>query len=156
IRKKNRKSKDTHESYLLVESLDRVSRQSPYDAAETMREIVREGVTVVDLLDREREYSEDKLRADPSLYEIMVSTFVRAHNESKLKGERISESWEAKRTNARIRPMTKMGPSWLQMKDGKWQPIEARAKVIRQIFDWAESGVGIPTITKWLNSTQKG
>jgi DNA invertase Pin-like site-specific DNA recombinase len=41
-------------SYLLVESLDRVSRQTAWDAADTMRDIVRAGVNVVDLGDNGR------------------------------------------------------------------------------------------------------
>src|SRR5262245_60527280 len=46
-------------SYLLVESLDRVSRQAARRAANTIGEIVDAGITVVDLSDNEREYSAD-------------------------------------------------------------------------------------------------
>jgi DNA invertase Pin-like site-specific DNA recombinase len=43
-------------SWLLVESLDRISREPAVDASYTMQGIIRAGVTVVDLSDNAREY----------------------------------------------------------------------------------------------------
>src|SRR5262249_31140590 len=101
-------------SYLLVESLDRVSRQSPYDADKTMREIVEAGITVVDLMDDEQAYSEAILRKRPELFQRMISGFARAHAESKHKSERVASAWDNKRAKGRIHPMTKMCLAWLE------------------------------------------
>ena len=138
-------------SYLLVESLDRVSRQSPYDAADTMRDIVSEGVTVVDLLDGGRVYNEKILQEDSMAFIMMAVGFMRAHEESQRKAERLSAAWAKKRRSARDRPLTAMCPAWLELKDGKYEPIKDRAKIIKRIFDEAAAGIGIPTITRRLN-----
>src|ERR1700741_37030 len=48
-------------SWLLVENLDRISRQSPRKAMRVIEDIVGAGVTVVDLSDGGREYSAENL-----------------------------------------------------------------------------------------------
>ena len=71
-------------SFLLVESLDRVSRQAARRAANTMGQIVDEGVTVVDLSDGGREYSSGILDDDPMAFLMMVVRFMRANEEGAL------------------------------------------------------------------------
>jgi DNA invertase Pin-like site-specific DNA recombinase len=77
-------------SWLLVESLDRISRQTAWDASYTMQGIVRAGVTVVDLSDGAREYNTETLSADPMALLVMVMMFSRANNESATKGMRVA------------------------------------------------------------------
>jgi len=52
-------------SYLLVESLDRISRQSARRALRVLEDIVDMGVTVVTLADG-REYTAENLDSDPT------------------------------------------------------------------------------------------
>ena len=52
-------------SWLLVESLDRISRQVVRKAARTIEDIVDAGITLVDLSDGAREYSAEALDSDP-------------------------------------------------------------------------------------------
>jgi len=59
-------------SWLLVESLDRISRQKPWKTAQLMGAIAEAGVVVVDLSDGGREYSGDTLSEDPALLLMMV------------------------------------------------------------------------------------
>jgi len=52
---------------LLVENLDRLSREPVFDASYTMQGIIRAGVTVVDLSDNGglgRDYNTEVLRSD--------------------------------------------------------------------------------------------
>ncbi|EFZ1722425.1 recombinase family protein, partial [Shigella flexneri] len=68
------------DSVLLVESLDRVSRQSISHAQETIRDILEQGITVVTLSDGET-YNRQSL--DDSLALIrMIILQERSHNES--------------------------------------------------------------------------
>src|SRR5258708_28455752 len=46
-------------SYLLVENLDRLSREPAFDASYTMQGIIRACITVVDLSDNGRQYNTD-------------------------------------------------------------------------------------------------
>jgi DNA invertase Pin-like site-specific DNA recombinase len=151
-------SKVPRGSYLLVESLDRVSRENPWDAAETMRNIVREGVNVVDLLDNGKVYSEQTLRDDPIVYLMMIVRFMRAHEESRTKSERLSKAWANKRASAGEKKLTAMCPAWLEIakvkerKPGEsFQIVEARANIVRRIFREYEKGLGIIGIARELN-----
>lgn len=142
-------------SYLLVESLDRVSRETPYDASATMRDIVDEGINVVDLSDNDRLYNTTVLREDSQSYMRMVVRFERAHDESKTKSERVKEAWSAKRLLAKrgTRKMTTWCPAWLRLSKDRttYETIEKNAKAVRWIFNEAVEGRGIFAITRRLN-----
>jgi DNA invertase Pin-like site-specific DNA recombinase len=123
-------------SFLLVESLDRLSRQAPWVAAKTMDSIVREGLTVVDLMDGGRAYNSKTLTDDTMEFLMMVVRFMRAHEESSRKSQRVSDAWAQKRASAHILPMTKTCPAWLELsKDRKkYIPIPDRVKTIQWIY----------------------
>src|SRR5262245_31791316 len=95
-------------SWLLVESLDRISRQTARKAARLMEDIVEHGVTVVDLSDGGREYSAVALDKDPFLMVMMVLRFIRAHEESTLKSARVAAARDRQRQKfASAEPLTK-------------------------------------------------
>jgi DNA invertase Pin-like site-specific DNA recombinase len=140
-------------SYLLVESLDRLSRQAARRAANTIGEIVDAGITVVDLLDNE-EYSADALDKDGMNFLMMVVRFMRANEESQRKSERLAKAWENKRDKASNNvPIGKHCPAWLKLNADRlgYSVIKERANVIKRIFDEAASGLGMYAITKRLN-----
>jgi DNA invertase Pin-like site-specific DNA recombinase len=145
-------------AFLLVEALDRVSRQAPWDAAETMRDIVREGVNVVDLSDNGRVYNTENLRADPMAFLMMVVRFMRAHEESLTKSRRVADAYERKRADAANgvsgEPFTRMLPAWLRWdKDAREHvAIRERAAIIRDIFESAAAGTGQHSIAHRLNA----
>ena len=60
-------------SYLLVESLDRISRQTVRKAVRTMEEIVEAGVTLVDLSDGGKRYSVETLDNDHGVSFMMMA-----------------------------------------------------------------------------------
>jgi DNA invertase Pin-like site-specific DNA recombinase len=142
-------------SYLLVESLDRVSRQSPYDAAPIMRDIVEAGINVVDLSDNEKLYNSEILRSDSTVYMRMVVRFERAHEESKTKSERVKEAWSAKRDRARDgnHKLTKWCPAWLKLSKDRqrYEVVAKNADTVKWIFYEAAEGRGIFAIARRLN-----
>jgi DNA invertase Pin-like site-specific DNA recombinase len=141
-------------SYLLVESLDRISRQAARRAANTIGEIVDAGITVVDLSDNEREYSADALDKDGMNFLMMVVRFMRANEESQRKSERLADAWKKKRDKANNNvPMTSMAPAWLKLSPDKqrYVVIKDRELTIKRIFELAASGMGMYAITKRLN-----
>jgi len=145
-------------SYLLVESLDRLSRQSARKASRLMEEIVERGITVVDLSDGEREYSADALDKDPLLMVMMVLRFTRAHEESALKSVRVAAARERGRrkfasSEPLTQPYTRQLPGWLRWNDDtkKIEAIPERAAVVKKIFKLADKGVGQHSIAGWLN-----
>jgi DNA invertase Pin-like site-specific DNA recombinase len=116
-------------SYLLVESLDRISRQKPHKAVRLMGDIIEHGVTVVDLSDNEKEYSEETLEQDNSALIMMVLRFARANEESALKSARVAAARERQRQKfASNEPLTqaytRQLPGWLRWNENT-KTIEA-------------------------------
>ncbi|SFH85544.1 Site-specific DNA recombinase [Collimonas sp. OK307] len=131
-------------SFLLVENLDRLSRQPPLAALHLLQSIVERGVTVVTLVDK-CEYTGESLQNDPSSLLISIITMFRAHQESKVKGDRVRSAWKRKKQkDAREgKPITRMAPSWLRIVNGAFEIIEEKAEVVRRIFDLATNdGLG--------------
>jgi DNA invertase Pin-like site-specific DNA recombinase len=147
-------------SYLLVESLDRISRQAVRKAARTMEDIVEAGINIVDLSDNGKVYSAATLDSDHGMsFLIMALRFMRAHEESVLKGTRVAEVYAQKRRNAAARtengkPFTKMLPAWLEWRKDtqSTEAIPERADVVRAIFKMANDGLGQHAIAQRLNA----
>ncbi|HEU0078229.1 MAG TPA: recombinase family protein [Longimicrobiaceae bacterium] len=139
-------------SYLLVESLDRISRQTARTALRVLEQLVDEGVTVVTLSDG-REYTADRLDNDPTALLLSLLVFIRANEESATKARRLRSVWEAKRATATARPLTGMCPGWLELdrRAGAFVVREDRAEVVRRIFRDTLAGSGRNTIAKRLN-----
>lgn len=144
-------------SYLLVESLDRVSRQTVRKAVRTMEDIVAAGVNLVDLSDGGRVYNTENLDNDSMAFMFMAMRFMRAHEESATKSRRVGAAWENKRVQLRggaaTKPFTKMLPAWLRWNDKTkaHELVPHRARVIQSIFEKAEQGWGPQRIAHGLN-----
>ena len=138
-------------SYLLMESLDRMSRADPWDAVSELRKIVRAGIKVVTLLNG-RVYAADNDSSDFSLLEAVV-VLIRAHEESATKSRRLRAAWEKKREDAGDRPITSIAPAWLHpLADGKgFSIMEDRAEIVRGIFTAFLGGEGTHSIAQRLN-----
>ena len=138
-------------SYLLVESLDRISRLTARRALRLLEEIVDAGVNVVTLVDG-RVFTKENLDEDPVTLLMSILTFIRANEESATKARRLKAVWEQKRRLASDRPMTSRAPAWLTLQDGEFVALKDRSKVVRTIFDLALKGYGQHKIADLLNS----
>ncbi|MCO6388839.1 recombinase family protein [Aliihoeflea sp. 40Bstr573] len=105
-------------SYLLVENLDRVSRENALDALDTLKDIARAGVAVVTLSDG-KVYTHESLRMNPMDLILAVMTFMRANEESEVKARRLREAWGAKRRAASTKPMSAISPGWVRLRDDR-------------------------------------
>lgn len=139
-------------SYLIVESLDRLSREKANIALERFLGILNKGINVYTLMDQRLYSSENKNHT----FELMASIvwMAQAHNESFSKGERVQKAWSEKKKQAREtnKPLGKAVPYWLELKDGKYTVIEERAEVVRRIFQLCISGRGRTATGRILNN----
>jgi DNA invertase Pin-like site-specific DNA recombinase len=87
-------------SYLIVESLDRISRETVDKAALTLQTIVALGVNLVDLEDNGKVYCENTFAEDQTAFLIMAIRFMRSNMESRMKGDRVGKAYEGKRREA--------------------------------------------------------
>ncbi|MEH0292524.1 recombinase family protein [Agrobacterium sp. CCNWLW71] len=140
-------------SYLIVESLDRISREAVMDAATRLFALIQAGIIVVTLSDGQ-EYSEERLRADwlPLVFSLIV--MARAHEESRIKSERVGEAWKQKKEKARDegKPLTRRCPEWLEIRDGAFVERPERVALIRRVFQETIDGFGRREIVRRLNS----
>ena len=140
-------------SYLIVESLDRISREAVMDAATRLFALIQAGIIVVTLSDGQ-EYSEERLRADwlPLVFSLIV--MARAHEESRIKSERVGEAWKQKKEKARDegKPLTPRCPEWLEVRDGAFVERPERVALVRRVFQETIDGFGRREIVRRLNS----
>jgi DNA invertase Pin-like site-specific DNA recombinase len=139
-------------SYLLVESLDRVSRQDPWDALPVFQQIINAGVTIVSLQDN-KAYSQADFRQNPIRLLESLFVMIRANEESETKAKRLRAAWVGKRQRVSERPLTRICPAWLELDKaaGRFVVNEGRAEVVRRIFRLATEGVGLHGIAQGLN-----
>ncbi|MBY2966229.1 recombinase family protein [Rhizobium leguminosarum] len=138
-------------SILLIEALDRLSRQTPLDALDTLRDIMGEGVTVI-TLDNETVYTTETLSGNFTQLIVTLMLFSRANEESATKARRLKEAWEGKRLKAATTPLTAICPAWLELNDQRtaYEVIPDRADTIRRIFTMCLDGLGQHTIAARL------
>ena len=142
-------------SYLLVESLDRLSRAEVMTALNQFTSILSKDISIVTLADN-RVYTKNSINDIGNLmYSLMVMS--RAHEESLMKSKRLSAAWENKRKKARDsgHKLTKTCPAWLELKNNIFHTIPEHVDVVRQIFQMALDGLGYVSIAKRLNMVQQ-
>jgi DNA invertase Pin-like site-specific DNA recombinase len=137
-------------SYLLIESLDRITRQKPRQAHSLFLEIINSGINIATLAD------DHVYRADNNdVIELLTSiiTLARGNEESEIKSFRVAEAWAAKRRYAGSRKLTAKCPAWLRLnkQTQQFEVISKRAAVVQTIFQDCAAGIGNYTIMRRLN-----
>ncbi len=140
------------DSYLIVESLDRLSRETVIEAATQLFALIQAGVVVVTLSDGQ-EYSSARLRQDWTPLIISLAVMARAHDESRVKSERVGEAWRQKKNAARElgMPLTPRCPEWLEVRGDKFVERPERVEIVRRIFRETIDGFGRREIVCRLN-----
>ena len=136
-------------SYLVVESLDRLSREKVRDALPRFLDLLAKGINVYTSVDK-RLYTKDYNELDLIISIISMS---RAHEESALKGGRVSSAWRNKQKEAREtgKPLGKLRPLWLDVTPDGYVLNPANVAVVRRIFDLSTKGHGSRIIAATLN-----
>ena len=149
-------------SYLIVENLDRLSREDIIPALSLLLDLIQSGIRVVQLLPVETVYD---AQSNPMHLMMAIMELSRGHSESAMKSERIGKAWAEKRRRRRVAGepqaasnrmqgtemfLTHRLPGWVQMVGGKLKAIPAAAAAVRRIFELAASGYGVPAIIKKL------
>jgi DNA invertase Pin-like site-specific DNA recombinase len=136
-------------SVLIVESLDRLSRDQIRAALQLLFALQDYGITIV-TLQPEREYPPDDHDALALIEPLIV--FARAHEESAMKSHRRKDGWRQARDKARQGggPMIRICPAWLEVSPDGFRVKEAAAAAVRRIFDLARDGLGVRRIAERL------
>jgi DNA invertase Pin-like site-specific DNA recombinase len=139
-------------SVLVVENLDRISRQDSEKAMLLFLQLIEAGVTIATVSPR-------MVYKSPlgSSHFLALAEFIRAHGESSLKQFRGNDRWTRNREAARGGTIiTAACPRWLtaDRKANKFILDKDKAKTIQKIFDWCIGGVGVSQITRRLSEQE--
>jgi DNA invertase Pin-like site-specific DNA recombinase len=146
--------RDTH---LIVESLDRLSRQEISTAVRLFLDILDTGLVIVTLIDGEQVFTKKRVDSDMTALIIAIVILQRANNESRTRTERVKQAKAVARQKAREQkiPLTALCPAWLTVSgrgDSRHFVINSdRAQVVERIFKLARSGNGTFRISQILN-----
>jgi DNA invertase Pin-like site-specific DNA recombinase len=139
-------------SVLLVESLDRLSREEVRKALRLLLELIDDHGIEVHTLGDNRVYGPGTQTEELIMSIIIMS---RAREESERKSQRVREKWRQKKMQAAQQlgiAITAKVPLWIRaVKDQPLKLIPERAKVVKKIFELALSGLGSQLIAQYLN-----
>lgn len=136
--------------YLLLENLDRLSREDEQTALQLLLNITQAGVWVVQL------EPELLLHKKSDVFVLMRAIFElsRGHNESKMKSFRGKEGKRKKRQKAieNKTAFSGMCPHWLTVEDEKYVPVPENAALVKRCFKEILNGVGVGALCRKLNN----
>ncbi|VXC96279.1 conserved hypothetical protein [Sphingomonas sp. T1] len=138
---------------LLVEKMDRLSRQEPDEVFAWLKQITKAGV-VVATIDSDRTYRAGSFGM-VEIIEIVVKAQL-SYEESQKKADRLSAAWRTKRNrlaNGERLVMTRRAPAWVTVEGAPpaFVLIADRAAIVRRVFEETVAGHGKHTIARRLN-----
>lgn len=143
--------------YLVVESIDRITRQRVIDGVQLLKDILKKGIRLYTTTDH-KTYSLDDPSEDLQTLLLISVIAQRAHEESSMKSKRLLSSWEKRRGDAEEgRIIIKKGksiPYGLRVCDGKFVIQEDEQKEIQALFEMLLL-TGITTAVQKINKTSK-
>jgi DNA invertase Pin-like site-specific DNA recombinase len=121
-------------SYLIVENLDRLSREHPLEVMALVGQLVRAGIIVVQL-EPEVEFTADM---DEGALCMLLLGSIRGHGESQRKSDLCGAAWTEKKEQARRdkTPHGRMCPAWIELAEGSYRLKADAAATVRKIFQW--------------------
>jgi DNA invertase Pin-like site-specific DNA recombinase len=142
-------------SHLIVESLDRLSRQGGHKSNVILDVFLSAGILV-------HTYADNHIYGKNEFLDYFKSGIegFRAKSESEIKIKRQKETWEGKRAKGNTKPLTARCPAWLVLprlsyrgdtNDRKFTVNKERAEVVKKIFELSAGGLGNYSIVKELN-----
>lgn len=139
---------------LIVEELDRLSRQ-PADVMLTwLSPLVRRGLTI-HVQATGQIINEHMLDYDMGGLMMLLITSFGSHKESRKKADRVGAAWQKKRRQAEAGEAVEVNhrhPQWLKVEDGKFVIRDVRAAIVRRMFEMRLNGHGKLSIAQALNT----
>jgi DNA invertase Pin-like site-specific DNA recombinase len=138
-------------SYLIVENLDRLTRENPVVSIPAVLNLVAAGIRVVQLVPCEMVYD-----SDMEQHQLMMLLFElsRGNAESRRKSGMLSDAWGQKKRDARDHktPYGSKVPAWLELTEDGYRVKEDAGKAIRLIFKLSALGLGLMALARKLNA----
>jgi DNA invertase Pin-like site-specific DNA recombinase len=144
-------------SYLLIENIDRLSRDHVLEASTLFSRLILAGIIIVTLTNGEV-YSRQRLNEEPYAMLMIVLEQIRANQGNVRKSQLIGDAKARKKQQliehgVQGKPYTRMTPAWIRWSDEAtaYELLPDRAAIVREIFERTDAGDGIDLIAKNLN-----
>jgi DNA invertase Pin-like site-specific DNA recombinase/ribosomal protein L34E len=141
-------------SYLLVESLDRLSRDQVHKAFLQFTALLEKGIVVATLQDG-KVYHPGTFSENFGDLMVSLSVMYRAHEESLTKSKRLKAAWAGKRQSLQDggKKLTARAPAWLELSNDRrsFSVLEDRAEIVRRVFSLTLEGIGAGKIASMFN-----
>lgn len=139
-------------SWLIVEEIDRLTRQIHDQAYDLCLTLMRAGIVIATMMDGEI-YDLESINASLEKRLKLQLRLDAAHEYSKKLRERVSSSWEGRREKIRAGQgvATNACAGWLRADNGKFCEIPEHVAVMRQIISWRHLRLGRRAIATMLN-----
>lgn len=145
-------------SYLLLERLDRFSRQKVSAAYTALTRLVQNGIRVVVLDPTPHEINKENIDHLQIVLPIITNLCL-AHEQSREKSKRVGHAWKSRREDARNKGTiyTRRTPAWIKYDESTGALVldEEKAKPIRYLFKRTVEGAGQVTLVRELNEKYK-
>lgn len=137
-------------SFLILENLDRLTRDKVIPALHLFTGILMDGIRVVQLRPHEQVFTENASSHEAMLAVLELS---RGNSESVMKSDRVGKAWAQKRRQAATKIVTRRVPTWIDFDPARNRLVLNRdkAKVVRLMFKLAGRGWGLTMIARKLN-----
>jgi DNA invertase Pin-like site-specific DNA recombinase len=138
-------------TYLLVEALDRLTREELMNAVGLVTKLLEAGLVIVTLSD-EKEWTKESMNSQKMDFIMSVLLLARGHEESLMKATRLRDTFALAREGL-SRKEFGSAPGWLKRnsKAEPWTVIEDRAEAVRKVFELSAQGYGSKAIAKVAN-----
>jgi len=148
-------------SWLVVENLDRISRQSAPKALAIFSDILDLGINIYTGMDN-KVYTRDTIEDNSTDLLMPIFSFIRANDESKTKSNRTFGNAEAiirkhnngeRDADGHVLAIKSIGTNmwWSDCSDGYVKKHSTYFKIAKKMLELGLSGMGIHSITKFLN-----
>jgi len=143
---------------LIFEAMDRMSRQEPLESMDLIRDFTKSGMTLCES-STGRIYDSAKIKADWTSLILILAKAAEAYASSDNKSRLVRSAWRKTQTGAGMKDDggadPRLCPDWMTVTDGKYEPIEERAAMIRAMFEMSAKGYGLRAISNALKDEQK-
>lgn len=138
-------------SILLIEAMDRLTRQGLDEAIPLFIELLKGGIELVTLQDNQR-YNKASLK-NLAKFITAIILLSGGNLESEMKSERVRDAYESNRKR-RSSQIFGSAPGWLTRKDkySPWELEPVKAPVVRKVFELMAEGWGSSEIAKKANA----
>ena len=143
---------------LIVEAMDRLSRQEPLESLMLLHQLTQQGLTVCESSSGTI-YDAKKISEDWTKLVAILARAAEAYGSSHEKSQRVASAWrhtQAGNKTKEGKADPRLCPAWIEVgSDGEYRPIPARAAVIHGMFQMAADGHGIRSIAATANEKRE-